>query len=477
MKNFLYKNRQGVVFVMQVALYVLLLVTLFLLLGINNPQILRLSRTTAIMLFTFVVSQYLLMQIYGKFDIGVRKSKPIIISVLLSTLFADAITFIVLIIMNTNETTDNQVYPYLVSDILRTVVAYLIQAGIIVGFTYGGHSIYFSFVPPENCLIISPRATSVTPLTKAIGHYKKQYRIGEVMHIEDEGLKDAILRHDSVFLYNLSHKEAAELLQFAYSHRKNVYRSMEVADLVTNTSRIMLLDDKSILNSTFKEKNMHQRIVKRLADIVISLVGMIICAPFVGIVAIAIKLEDGGKVFFKQQRVTIGGRFFQVYKLRSMKENADGSMVKKEKDGRITRVGYVIRKFRFDEVPQFINVFKGDMSIVGPRAEMADRVFINTQRLPEYAYRYSMKAGLTGYAQIYGKYNTPAKDKLTLDLTYIQTFSLWNDTKILFQTILVLLRPDKSTEAYNKFEELEQKKTLEKVQKEVRKGTKNKENK
>ena len=450
MKNFFYKNRKGVVLVMGLVLYALLLLTLLVFLSFNNPQVLRLSRTSVVMIFTFITSTYLLMHIYGKYDIGIRKSKPIVISVSLGTFFADLITSALMVIMNTNETTNNEMYPYFGWDLLMLFFAFLVQVLVIVLMTYGGHAIYFSFVPPERLLLVKKGSANEKHLREAIAHYKKQYKVCKTIQYDDPALYDEILKYDAVFLNQLPHEATQTLVEYCYKHSKIVYRTLGLSDLVTFTSRIMLLNDESFLASQVKEKNMMQRIVKRIFDIIFSAFGLIITSPLLLIAFIAIKIEDGGPVIFSQNRVTIGRKIFNVHKIRTMKENADGSLVTEEKDGRITRVGYWLRKFRIDEIPQFFDVIVGNMSVVGPRAEMADRVFMNMQSIPEYEYRYRMKAGITGYAQIMGKYNTSAQDKLMLDLTYIQTFSLWNDTKILFQTIMVVLRPDKSTEAYKK---------------------------
>lgn len=162
-------------------------------------------------------------------------------------------------------------------------------------------------------------------------------------------------------------------------------------------------------------------------------------------------------MFYRQKRATYGGRVFEVYKFRSMRAQAGDIHVSATKgDQRITRVGRIIRKFRIDELPQLINVLKSDMSIVGPRPEMLENVEKYTNDLPEFRYRLRAKAGLTGLAQIYGKYNTSPRDKLIMDLAYIQQYSVWLDLKLILRTALVLLTPEESTEAF------EDKKTEEK---------------
>jgi lipopolysaccharide/colanic/teichoic acid biosynthesis glycosyltransferase len=156
-----------------------------------------------------------------------------------------------------------------------------------------------------------------------------------------------------------------------------------------------------------------------------------------------IKLEDGGKVFFIQERVKEGEDTFNIIKFRSMKETKDDEVLPATKDDdRITKVGRFIRNWRIDEIPQLINVLKGDMSIVGPRPERKEHVEIYSRDIPEFKYRLRVKAGLTGLAQVYGKYNTTAYDKLKLDLIYIQNFSLILDLKIILRTIQILFKKE-----------------------------------
>ena len=161
---------------------------------------------------------------------------------------------------------------------------------------------------------------------------------------------------------------------------------------------------------------------------------------------LAIKLYDGGPVLFKQERATINGKKFQVYKLRTMEVDAEIRSATKD-DDRITKPGKFLRKTRIDEIPQLLNVLKGDMSFVGPRPEMMKNVMEYTKDIPEFKYRLRMKAGLTGYAQIAGKYNTTPKDKLIMDMMYIEQFSILKDIQLIFQTVIVLLKKD-STEGF-----------------------------
>ena len=191
-----------------------------------------------------------------------------------------------------------------------------------------------------------------------------------------------------------------------------------------------------------------QRFLKRVMDIVISLTGIILTSPIMLITAIAIYAYDRGPVLYKQVRCTKGNREFKICKFRSMVVNAekDGkAQLAKENDSRITPVGKIIRSMRIDELPQFFNILKGDMSVVGPRPERPELIEKNCMKIPEFAYRTRVKAGLTGYAQVYGKYNTSFIDKLKLDLIYVSNYSILMDIHLIFLTLKIIFIKD-STE-------------------------------
>ena len=188
--------------------------------------------------------------------------------------------------------------------------------------------------------------------------------------------------------------------------------------------------------------------IKRLLDIVLSLIAIIISSPFMLITAAAIKLYDGGKVFYKQTRLTKDGKEFEVIKFRSMIQDAekDGvARLAKDGDDRITPVGKIIRMLRLDEIPQLFNILKGDMSFVGPRPERPEIAKQYEKVMPEFALRLQVKAGLTGYAQVYGKYNTPPYDKVQMDLMYVANQSIIEDLKLMLMTFKILFIPS-STE-------------------------------
>ena len=183
---------------------------------------------------------------------------------------------------------------------------------------------------------------------------------------------------------------------------------------------------------------------KRLLDLVICIPVSVILMPLFLIIAFLIKVYDGGPVLYKQPRLTVNGKIFNIYKFRSMCMDSEkgGAQLAKKNDDRITPVGRVLRALHFDEFPQLINIIKGDMSLVGPRPERPEIAAQYKEIIPEFDFRLKVKAGLTGYAQVYGKYNTTPYDKLKLDLTYIENYSFWLDIKLMFLTFKILFQKE-----------------------------------
>lgn len=440
------KFESTILFIMKLLLFCACAGVFFLIFGSKFYFMLIPTRTSFITLGVFTLVYMMMSIIYGGFDIGKRKSKPIIYSFVLSVFFTDIAAHFFMCIMNITVVHNGKfVYDYP----LLLLLTYIIQIFIIVVFTYGGNYLYFSANKPHDSIIITRKGEQTDSIISKIGRYKKQYNITETVFINDPDILKKIDKADSIFFYNLSVPERNAFVEYCYHCKKDIYYSVELSDIVSLGSHRVYFDDKSMVYAPVKGLTFEQRVIKRIMDLVIAGFGLIITSPIFLITALCIKLEDGGPVFYKQERVTYAGKIFNVIKFRSMKVE-DGSIHKSvtKNDDRITRTGRIIRKFRIDELPQLINVIKSDMSIVGPRPEMVENVEKYTKELPEFAYRQRAKAGLTGMAQIYGKYNTSPKDKLIFDLTYINEYSVWLDIKLIFRTLLVLLTPDKSTEAF-----------------------------
>ena len=431
--------------VIKLCLYIILMATFMLILSRENRALIKPSRTMGITLSTFVVVGLLFVSIYGRYDVGRRKSKPIIYSMSLAVIFTDIITYIQLMVMNTITPS---VYALRFVSIKALILTMIGQIVIIVIFAYAGNALFFTIHAPEKCYVVTSSQEALDEIVRGILKFKKQYRIVGILDYRDTHVLEKLKDADTVFLYDVPIFQRSEITNFCYKTRKNVYFNPEIEDIVEMTSEYYLLDDISVLNYNVKGLTMEQRIIKRCIDIAGSLVMGIVSSPIWIVSAIAIKVYDGGSILFKQKRATINGTVFEVYKFRTMKEHVENRSVT-EDDDRITPPGRILRKIRMDELPQLLNILKGNMSFVGPRPEMLENVEAYTEALPEFRYRLRVKAGLTGYAQIAGKYNTTPKDKLMMDLMYIENYSVFKDIQLLFQTAIVLLKSD-STEAFKK---------------------------
>lgn len=316
--------------------------------------------------------------------------------------------------------------------------------------------IYRKIYPPRNVLLVyGERSTS--HLIQKFSTRRDCFHVAREIHIS-EGL-DKIYKHaheyEGVIICDLPAEIRNKILKYCYDCSIRTYTTPKISDVIIRSSEDIHLFDTPLLLSRNIGLTAEQRFVKRLFDIIISLISIIIFSPFMAVIAIAIKLDDKGPVFFRQDRCTKDGKIFSILKYRSMIVDAekDGIVIPAvDNDPRITRVGRFIRKMRVDELPQLFNILKGDMSIIGPRPERVEHVRKYTDAIPEFKYREKVKAGLTGYAQVYGKYNTTPYDKLKLDLMYIQNYSFLLDLEIFFKTVKTLFEKE-STEGFTEEDE------------------------
>lgn len=427
--------------------YVGPLAIFLLMLWPTNPQILRISRTMAITISTFCVLTVVFSRIYGGFHIGRQKSRPIIYQMSLSVFLTDLITYLQLQIMNVNAN-NNQSLEFFSVDFLLLLGAVVIQILAITAFTYLGNYFFFSINPPKKCCVVTANDGDREAICSKIRIFHKQFVIRDCVNCTSSQLHEKIRQNDTIILFHLPAKENQEIIEYCYKCQKEIYFDLSIASVLAQKSGSFLLDDVVMTAHTRNGLNLRQRFFKRALDLFCASVGLVICSPLMLATAIAIKLDDGGSVFYKQKRMTRGDEVFEIYKFRTMREAAaavEYSAVKD--DDRITRVGAVLRRFRIDELPQLINILVGDMSVVGPRPEMLTNFNKYVENMPEYQYRCRVKAGLTGYAQISGKYNTSPRDKLMMDISYIEEYSLWLDIKLILKTLTVFFKQD-STEAF-----------------------------
>lgn len=394
-----------------------------------------------LMIALYFALQYILSRVYGAFNVGFYKAWDIVYSQALTTIIVDVLMYVV---------------TSLVARILLPATPFValfgIQLAIIIIW-----SIFFTFLnnklyPPRDMLLIYSDH-SVTNIVQKMAFRDDQFHVCEAIKAEEgmDAIKERIDVYDGVIVCEIPGSDRNDVIKYCYDTNKRVYVIPKIADIMIRSGENIHLFDTPLLLCRNSGLTFEERFIKRTMDIVLSLLGLIVMAIPMLITAIAIKLNDGGSIFFKQERVTKDGKIFKVIKFRSMRENADAdndgkahSVVKD--DDRITKVGKVIRACRMDEWPQLFNILKGDMSIVGPRCECVENVEKYIAEIPEFKYRNKVKAGLTGYAQVYGKYNTTAYDKLKLDLYYIENYSIRTDVRLIFMTVKVLFMRESTEE-------------------------------
>ena len=434
-----------------VVLYLILGIAFFVCLSVNNYFLRHINRTLATTLLTFTAMSIAMHAVYGGFDVGRKKNKPVISAMISGIAITDIITYIQLQIMNVNPN-NNDTLILFGPDLLYLLLCYVIQVIVIILFVRVGNQLYFYFTPPRRCLLILGSPSQEEALRAKIERYRLQWRVEDTVLYNVPDLAQRIETADVIFLGAVPDRAKVALLKLCYDDRKDVMCKAELEDIMLCNARPTIVDDAAFLSMEYNKITPFQRFAKRFGDILISLFALIVFSPFILLISLLIKLEDGGPVIFKQSRLTVAGRPFTIRKFRTMKVHSELDEVQVSvsvDDPRITKVGSFLRRYRLDEIPQFFNILIGDMSVVGPRPEMMANVARYKMNLPSFVYREKMKAGLTGYAQIEGRYNTSAEDKLMLDMMYIESFSIWLDVKLILRTVTIFLKKD-STQGFQK---------------------------
>jgi exopolysaccharide biosynthesis polyprenyl glycosylphosphotransferase len=335
------------------------------------------------------------------------------------------------------------------------ILAFCIQVLGTVVITLVAKNIMIRKIVPSKTLIILGRNISEDEgndfRNRVLHKYSHLFNIVYVYSEldSDEAIKQSIKECDTVFLYEIQSSEREKYMIMCMEQGVDFYFSPNLGDILCQGSESKHIFDTPIYKYKYGYKNGSLEVAKRIFDVTLSIILLIISLPISIFIAIVIKVEDGGPIYYIQERVTKDGKRFKMIKFRSMIVDAEkvGAQPCSDGDSRITRVGRWIRATRLDELPQFINILKGDMSLVGPRPERVEHVTKYTEMLPEFSYRLRVKGGLTGYAQVYGKYNTTPYDKLRLDLMYIENQSILLDLKIIALTIKTIFSKE-STEGF-----------------------------
>lgn len=377
---------------------------------------------------------YLFTKIYGGYRIGHLKRGEVLFSAMLSTLFVDVVTYFQISLIGRRFMDLRPIVAMAAADIFAIVI-----------WVVFADKVYRKIFPPHQMLLIYGSDSAESLIYKMNTRVDK-YDICEAVDIAKglDQVYQCIDRFQAVIICDVKAETRNKLLKYCFSHSVRTYLTPKISDMLVRGADAIHLFDTPLLLCHNHGFTVEQRFVKRVMDLVLCSITAVLAWPVMLVIAVAIKLYDGGPVIFRQQRLTLNGKPFCVYKFRSMcigAEDESGPRLAGQKDERVTPVGKWIRRIRFDEFPQILNILRGDMSIVGPRPERPEIAAEYEKQMPEFSFRLKVKAGLTGYAQVMGKYNTTPYDKLKLDLMYIENYSLFLDLKLILMTIKILFLP------------------------------------
>ena len=364
------------------------------------------------------------------FRVSILQIRDVIFGEVLAVMITDIIMYILIWMLSIH-----------LPNLIPGLITWGGQCVIGVIWAYVMHQSYFSTHPPLRTIVIYDERMGMENLIHTYG-LEKRFNIKTVYPVESIMDKLEVMEEfDAAFLCGIHSRERNIILKHCISHKIKLFMIPRIADVMMRGSEQIHMLYLPILKTQRYKPSIEYQIIKRTMDIVVSGIATIVLSPLFLITAIAVK-SDGGPAFYKQKRLTKDGKVFEILKFRSMRVDAEkysGAVLSAgENDPRITKVGRIIRACRLDELPQLLNILKGDMSLVGPRPERPELQKEIEKEVPEFGLRLQAKAGLTGYAQVYGKYNTTFYDKLLMDLMYISKPSILEDLTIMLATVKIL---------------------------------------
>lgn len=446
MKKTTSENFKGLVKLALVLVLILILATLFFDTWVNNyNQLLRFPyvlKGNIFVTLVYMLLLYIFMIVFDCTNISLNRISTLIISEILSVVSCNIFVYMVVIIPAA-ALGFLPILPIIILTVKDIIV--ILLWSIIV------YKLSKSFFRNTKLLLIS-NDKNIDAIINKFSNRKDLYVVEKAVTFNDN--LDEVLKlcenYDNVLMGDLKSEDRNDIIKYCFNNSKNVYVIPKISDiLIKYSDDVFVLDSPMYYSSNFSLP-FESRFFKRLLDIVLSLFVVIVFLPLWLMVSLLIKIEDGGPIFYIQKRVTMNLKEFNIIKFRSMKcSNSNEVLPTINDDERITKVGKIIRNLHIDEIPQFINVLVGDMSVVGPRPERIEHVRLYSKEIPEFTYRYKVKAGITGLAQIYGKYNTTAMNKLKLDLIYIKKYTPMFDLELMFKTLKVIFMKE-NTEGFDK---------------------------
>lgn len=383
----------------------------------------------------YAVLQYFFAQTYGSLRIGQLRRIEVILSQFLSSFIANVVMYFIISLL-----------AFRLVNPLSLLFMQILDFGIAILWAVCTTILYNRIFQPWKILLIYGERPAADLIYKVEARRDK-YAIYDAIDVNEglEAIGERMKEFQAVIIGDIAVEQRNEVLKYCYQHKMRSYVIPKISDiLLMGADRIHIFDTPFSLVKGYA-LSFDERLRKRALDLAICIPLGVVALPFMLIIALVIKLYDRGPVFYRQTRLTKDDREFTIIKFRSMKIDAedDGEAILSPKnDPRITPFGRFIRSTRLDELPQIINILRGEMSLVGPRPERPEIAREYAEEMPEFAFRTRVKAGLTGFAQIYGKYNTVPYDKLKLDLFYIENYTLWMDVKLILMTIKTMLKKD-----------------------------------
>ena len=389
----------------------------------------------------YLVLSLVLHRLYGGLKVGIYKYWALVYSHMLSIVGVNAFSYVQVVLFDKKMHNPTAL-------LLMTIV----DLAVVLVWALVFKKLYGALFPKRRLLLVYGKMPTFH-LINRIGTRDDKYEIAENVSI-DMGLERIVKQaedYDGVIIGDIPARARNQLMKLCYARNIRSYTVPKVSDILLRTSvELNIFDSPLYLSRNDGGLAWDQAVVKRLEDLVIAGFMLLVTSPFFLIIAFLIWNTDKGPVFYTQERLTLDGKVFRIYKFRTMivdAEKKSGPVKAGEKDPRILPVGRFLRATRMDELPQLLNIIKGDMSLVGPRPERPELARVITKNIPEFEYRLKVKAGLTGYAQVHGRYCTTSYDKLKLDLTYIRNYSIWLDLKLILMTPKVLLMKE-STDGF-----------------------------
>lgn len=388
------------------------------------------KQVSVLVMIIFFLICYYFGQRLDCFRVSILQIRDVIFGEVLATMITDIIMYILIWMLSIH-----------LPNLIPGLITWGGQCIIGVIWAYVMHQSYFSTHPPLRTIVIYDERMGMENLIYTYG-LEKRFNIKTVYPVESIMDKLEVMEEfDAAFLCGIHSRERNIILKHCISHKIKLFMIPRIADVMMRGSEQIHMLHLPILKTQRYKPSIEYQIIKRTMDIVVSGIATIVLSPLFLITAIAVK-SDGGPAFYKQKRLTKDGKVFEILKFRSMRVDAEkysGAVLSAgENDPRITKVGRIIRACRLDELPQLLNILKGDMSLVGPRPERPELQKEIEKEVPEFGLRLQAKAGLTGYAQVYGKYNTTFYDKLLMDLMYISKPSILEDLTIMLATVKIL---------------------------------------